>query len=491
MNTQSLAPAGDLYLQAGQLRNLLKPWQTPEFFWFGQMSEAEFAQGVVRAGQLKRLEERWTADPHFKAQAAVCLDQAMANYGLTLDPLDRLRLNQPPTGPANPTLRFAPGASDFRRLIQQRWRQVDQTVAAITQPHFKAWRERQITRCASQLKKSNQAGLVHAPVAFELSRGCSVGCWFCALSAPRLEDVFAYTPTNARLWRDTLKVVKDVIGPAAGGGACFWATDPLDNPDYEKFCGDFQAILGLFPQTTTAQPLKDPARTRALLQLSLEQRNPLNRFSILSLKMLDRLHVEFSAEELVLVDLVLQNKEGTGVIKVEAGRVRDRLKQSTIPNHHSMQGTTACLSGFLINMVERQVKLISPCPASDRWPQGYMVFDEDIFTTGRDLKRLLERMIAKHMPVTVNPDRLIRFRPDLSYQARPDGFHLSTPYARHKIGPEPYLSYLGALIRQGHKTAAELAQILEWSNIPSAQTYQTLNLLFRQGVLDEEPKLKQ
>jgi radical SAM family RiPP maturation amino acid epimerase len=307
------------------------------------------------------------------------------------------------------------------------------------------------------------------------------------MSAARLEDIFTYTPANARLWRSVLKVIKKIIGPAAGTGLCYWATDPLDNPDYEKFCCDFHAILGLFPQTTTAQPLKDPARTRALLQLSLDKGNPLNRFSILSLRMLDRLHAEFSAEELALVDLVLQNKEGTGVIKFEAGRVRDRLKQKSAPTNRLMPGTSACVSGFLINMVERRVKLISPCPASDRWPQGYLVFDEDVFTNGRDLKRLLERMIAEHMPLTVNPDRPVRFRPDLSYQARPDGFQLSTPYARHKIGPEPYLSYLGELIRQGHKTAAEIAQLLEWSNIPSTQTYQTLNLLFRQGVLDEEP----
>jgi hypothetical protein len=237
--------------------------------------------------------------------------------------------------------------------------------------------------------------------------------------------------------------------------------------------------------------LKDPARTRALLQLSLERGNPLNRFSILSLKMLDRLHAEFSAEELVLVDLVLQNKEGTGVLKIEAGRVRDRLKPNSLLNHRPLQGTTACLSGFLINMIERRVKLISPCPASARWPQGYMIFDEGVFINGRDLKQLLERMIAEHMSLTVKSDHPLRFRPDLSYEARPDGFHLSTPYARHKFGHDPYLAHLGQMIWQGNKTAVEIAQVLEWRAIPSTQTYQTLDLLLRQGVLDEGPVLKQ
>lgn len=485
MSGQSLNLVQNPYAQAGQLRNLLKQWPAPEFAWLDQLSEADFAQGIVRAGQLKRLEERWAADPDFKAQAAVGLDQALTKYGLTLDLFDRVGLTQPPTNPASSTLSLAPSAADFRLLLQQRWRQVGQTVTIWPHTPFKAWRERQIARCVGQLKKFNAEGLIHAPVAFELSRGCSVGCWFCAMSAARLEDIFSYTPANARLWRNVLKVIKKIIGPAAGTGLCYWATDPLDNPDYEKFCCDFHAILGLFPQTTTAQPLKDPVRTRALLQLSLDKGNPLNRFSILSLRMLDRLHAEFSAEELALVELVLQNKEGTGVIKFEAGRVRDRLKQNSAPTNRLTPGTSACVSGFLINMVERRVKLISPCPASDRWPQGYMIFDEGTFTNGHDLQLLLERMIAEHMPLTVKPDHPLRFRPDLSYEAHPDGFHLSTPYARHKFGRDPYLAQLGQMIWQGNKTAAEIAQVLEWCAIPPTQTFQTLDLLLRQGVLDE------
>lgn len=477
---------GAVSVQTRQLKNLLNTWSTPEFDWLDRLSEAEFARGVSRAAHLKRLEERWTADPAFKVQAAANLDQTLSDYHLTLDPLDRQSLSSS-SGPDS-----CPTAADFRRLLQQRWNQVDQTLNLMTEPRFKAWRERQIARCAGQLKKFNHQSLIHAPVAFELSQGCSVGCWFCAMSAGRLEAVWAYTPANACLWRDVLKVVGETLGPAAGAGACFWATDPLDNPDYEKFCCDFHAILGLFPQTTTAQPLKDPARTRALLQLSLDKGSPLNRFSILSLRMLDRLHAEFSAEELALVDLVLQNKEGTGVVKFEAGRVRDHLKLNNAPTNRLTPGTSACVSGFLINMVERRVKLITPYPASDRWPSGYAILAEAGFANAQELKALMETMIAAHMSPTPRPIEPVQFRPDLSYTPLPDraGFRLSTTCQSYTFGGDAAVVQVGEMIRGGDKTAAELEFLLEICGLPASQTRRWLQQLFEQGLL-AEPSLSQ
>ncbi len=484
MNGSCVMPAADFYTQTCQLRKLLARWVNSEADWFGRLSEDEFVQGVVRASHLKRLEERWTADPHFKTQAAICLDQALTDYGLTLDFVDRQNLippsaNCPDTGDQSPT------AADFRVLLHRRWFQVNQTVNDLTQPQFKAWRERQMARCDGQLKKYNAEGLIHAPIAFELSQGCSVGCWFCAVSAGRLKDVFRYTEDNAHLWCSVLEVIKEVIGPAAGTGLCYWATDPLDNPDYEKLCCDFHSILGMFPQTTTAQPLKDPTRTRALLQLSLDKMSPLNRFSILSLKMLDRLHAEFSAEELALVDLVLQNKEGTGVVKFEAGRVRDRLKLDKVPTNRLTSGTSACVSGFLINMIERRVKLISPCPASDDWPHGYMIFSEDVFTDVLQLKQVLERMIAEHMPLTLHDDDRLCFRSDLTVASLPehDGVRLSSAYQSQTFKGDAALAQLCVMIVDGDKTASELRFVLEICGIPEVQTNRLLLWLFERGLL--------
>ena len=80
MNGSCLMPAADFVAQTCQLRKLLERWVTSEADWFGRLSEDEFVQGVVRASHLKRLEERWTADPQFKTQAAICLDQALTDF---------------------------------------------------------------------------------------------------------------------------------------------------------------------------------------------------------------------------------------------------------------------------------------------------------------------------------------------------------------------------------------------------------------------------
>jgi len=284
--------------------------------------------------------------------------------------------------------------------------------------------------------------------------------------------------------------MQEILGFAAGAGFCYWATDPLDNPDYEKFCSDFHKILGVFPQTTTAQPLKDIERTKALLKLSRKKGCLINRFSILSLKILNQVHEKFSAEELLHVNLALQNQESEGG-KAHAGRSRERnLKKGQEDSELPDQGTIACVSGFLFNMVERSVKLISPCNASERWPLGYIVFDEGTFTDASDLKILLERMIDQHMPITVRPTDVVNFRSDLKYESLADGFKLSNRVKTFKFRLDPYLRDLGDIIHQGGKTAAEIADIFEARGVKTAYTYHYLNLMLKKAVLDDEPKSK-
>ena len=57
-----------------------------------------------------------------------------------------------------------------------------------------------------------------------------------------------------------------IVGDAAGRGLCYYATEPLDNPDYECFLVDFHAEFGRVPQTTTAAATRDIERTRRLLR---------------------------------------------------------------------------------------------------------------------------------------------------------------------------------------------------------------------------------
>lgn len=448
----------------------------------------------VSVSHIKRFREIWNADPAFRQQVFVEPYKAVVSYGLKVDPEEIRPLWDSEVAekpreeiPVSPQVKcfweFVENSKSSAELIKS-------AAASASAPHFKAWRKRQIARTTSQFKKLAQDAIVHAPVCFELSKGCSVGCWFCGVSAPRLGDIFLYNQENAKLWHEVLQLMKEILGPAAGTGFCYWASDPLDNPDYEKFCSNFHEVLGMFPQTTTAQSMKDPARTRALLKLSREKGCLLNRFSILSLNILNQVHQEFSAEELTFVKLVLQNKE-SDQIKANAGRARERnLKKGEEDSDFPEQGTIACVTGFLFNMVDRSVKLISPCNANDRWPLGYIVYDEGNFSGADDLKILLERMISDNMPLAVRPNDLMNFRRDLKYESLNDGFQLSTKFKTFKFCHEPYLRELGEVIHKGDKTAEEIAEMFDTRGVSPAYTFHNFTLLLEKGVLDDEPKPK-
>lgn len=449
------------------------------------------AEELIRStSHIKRFVERWQADPNFQEQMVLNPSKTVSHYGLNIDPEEIEPLWDRGDGEK---LDEAASVSESVKRWEEALKfdpvqSIKAVMTIVKDPRYHAWRGRQIARTASQFLPSFQGQIAHAPVCFELSKGCSGGCWFCGISAPRLNDIFYYTPENAKLWRNVLEVIKEMLGPVAGAGFCYWATDPMDNPDYEKLCCDFHDILGIFPQTTTALPLKNVERTRSLLKLSREKGCSLNRFSILSLKMLERVHETFSADELAFVKLVLQNKESK-IPKANAGRSRKR-QQGRDENGLPEQGTIACVTGFLFNMVERSVKLISPCNADERWSLGYIVYDEGTFSNADDLKVLLERIISNQMPLSIQSNDVVQFRRDLQYERLFDGFRLSTRIKKFNFRNDPYFRELGEVIHQGDKTVEAIISLFESFGVSSARTFDTLNLMFERGILDDEPEPK-
>jgi len=451
---------------------------------------AQRTQQLSHIARLKRFLETGRANPSFKQQVQENLAQTIADYQLNIAPEELTLLSaqginylQSEEVIASETL------NDYREFFQEQLRwcyELINLAHASSNPKFKAWRLRQIARANSELGASDPP-VLHAPVSFELSKGCSVGCWFCGVSAPKLSDIFFYTEENASLWRDVLVLLKDLIGPSVGAGFCYCASDPLDNPDYEKLCRDFHDILGVFPQTTTAQPLKNPDRTRTLLQLSQELGCLVNRFSIISLKTLEQLYAEFTPEELAGVQLVLQNPE-TGKTKSFSGRARRKApKQAELEDDFA--GSTACVTGFLFNMVDRSVKLISPCNADNRWANGYRIYQEGTFTNVQDLKTLLESMIESQMSLELKESEIIRFRRDLEYQPLDDGFQISSRFTAHKLRNKPHLKQLGELINQGSYTTEDIIKVFVNQGLEAHKIKQSLSLLFNHGIIDDEPQL--
>jgi radical SAM family RiPP maturation amino acid epimerase len=298
-------------------------------------------------------------------------------------------------------------------------------------PSYDAWRQRQITRVELDVGITS-IGIVHAPVAFELSGGCTVGCWFCGVSAERFKGHFRLADGGADEWRRLLVSIQSVIGQALGNGFLYWATDPLDNPDYLEFLEIFHEVTGNYPQTTTAIPLRDVALTRRVLELW--RRDPCfpNRFSVLNNKLLLQIHKEFTPEELLGTELVLQNDGNANATKVSAGRALGSGKTDAVVSANRAKftmnpGTIACVSGFLINIFDRTVKLISPCSATPAYPKGYVVFAEEKYDDPDSLRMIMEGMVANRMKERLTGNMSIRLSANFLHEDDAEQICVRTP----------------------------------------------------------------
>jgi radical SAM family RiPP maturation amino acid epimerase len=466
--------------------------------------------GLVAIAKAKRVLEWYGSSERFRQLLQTDPQQAMREFPIDMNP-EPLRALWDPLydGPIDPLV------AEYRAFVIAKinWRGEVKEECSPTDPRFRTWRKRQIARNLVE-NGGYDDYIIHTPVAIELTDGCSVGCWFCGVGATKMMESWPYTEENAELWRGVLSVLRDAIGPASKWGFCYWATDPLDNPDYEHFVTDFSDVIGMFPQTTTAQGHKDPPRIRRLLKLSEARGCRVNRFSVLTEPLLRQIHAEYSAEEMLNVEIVAQMAGGT-TPKAAAGAFRllakDKKRVTEIEEkklekftdtHRQIAakkdlkmtfatppqpGTIACVSGFLLNMVKRSVKLISPCRANDRWPLGYIVFDEATFDTAEELREHMDAMMETYMPLTLTAGDPVRLHPELTYERVADGFHLaSRMHAFGLIRPDmaPYLHAIGDHIASGQKTAGQIAlSALFEHGIPEVNTLGTLAVLLENGVL--------
>jgi len=351
--------------------------------------------------------------------------------------------------------------------------------------NYRAWRRRQQERTKSQFQQQHDQKISHILYAFELAKGCSGNCPFCALDAPPLQKIYYHTEQNARLWREILQISKDIFGKAAIATACYWATEPFDNPDYEKFCIDFAEVHGCFPQTTTVKHLEDIERTRRFLKISEEYGGrKSHRFSIISLPMLRKLFQEFSPDELLPIQLVLNNKESRNLYS-DSGRARKMAAQPKLKNKLLMSSTSACVTGFLVNMPDKTIELTTPCPATDELPYGYVVYEAASFATAAEFGEIIRTMIEKYMPLCSPPDKRLRFRPDLEFKALDDGFQVFTKFMTRTFKNDPILKELGEMISKGTYTLEKIEEMFEWYFLPTGYLADAMQKIFDAGVLDE------
>lgn len=348
-------------------------------------------------------------------------------------------------------------------------------------PNFDAWRNRQMARCDNEVGDTKSV-IIHSLLALELSSGCSVGCWFCGLKSSSFDGYYKATPKNLCIWKDILSTFKNILGDGVQTGFCYWGTEPTDNPDYLKLIQAYSDVIGVLPQTTTAQPTKDIEWTRKLIQLYDFKRFVPARFSVLSQKVLTRIHKEFTARELLLVDLIQQHQDAV-TIKANAGRFMEQDQVSPDGDEAETTGTIACVSGFLVNMKKQSIELVSPCRASKRWPTGYRVHKRGRFASAKDISDFIQDASCELMPAYLTENRIIRFRSDLKFESLDNGFCLKNECSTVRFCGD-FHKLLGEMAAKGSFSTGDIMSALS-QEADFFSVTRALQLLYEKGLLDD------
>ncbi|MDR1966349.1 MAG: radical SAM family RiPP maturation amino acid epimerase [Synergistaceae bacterium] len=356
-------------------------------------------------------------------------------------------------------------------------------------PPLDAWRWRQILAARSELGYFGHA-IDYPILAFELGDGCSVGCWFCAFATQKLKRNLDYE-TEGDFFRDVASACVSLFGAREAAMALlYYGTEPHDNPHYLDFIKDYKKITGYATCTSTAVPL-DTEWLRSLIRFYREERQPWPRLSVLTKDMMYKIHDLYTPDELRDVELLMQMREhkrgkvSGGRILAEHKGMREReagaYLDGVVP-----QGTIACVSGFLVNMARRDIRVVSPCYTSEKWKYGYRVFDQAEFKDARDFPDVVRGLIARNMPTAPPRNAKARFRDDLVYKPTEDGFDLISPNQVHHFTGRNLHSALGGLVARGDLTYDGLDdELASTDGVNPLLAGMAVKSLFDGGFMDE------
>lgn len=451
------------------------------YSWLGALSPAD--RRLI--GAAKQAAEWLMADASLRRLARTApdeLDAAFAARGIAIGP-DAVRPLWDPDG-ATASDHAHPAMAGYDRWQREMaaHRAAIRRLGGTATPAFGAWRRRMVARAQGSLAPQVERQIVHAAAAFELASGCSVGCGFCALGAGRLSAVASYDGPTARLWGGMLAALDHAVGPAAATAFAYWATDPFDTPDYPAFVGAFADRFGHLPPTTTARGTDDVDLTRRLIGQLRERGGGPFRISILTTKQLRRLHAAIPLEDLPFVATAIQTR-GAATYRIVAGRMIER-GAGLADDAPGGEGTIACITGFLVNLPERRVRLVSPCVADRRRPNGYRIHDERSFGDAADFADALTGMVAAAMPMTLAGGAPAQLRPGLVPDAA-DALLLRDRHAHYRLADTPLMRALVPLLVRGGTCAGVEGVLVAGGHFPFA-VKTTLQELFDHGLLADE-----
>jgi len=400
-----------------------------------------YHQSLSQSPSLKRFFERWIADPKFRENLLKSPEETLERYHIDVD-IEKIRyiIDDMPALIHDDVKKLWEVAAKKQELVTSFY--LEENVPS--DPGMLAWRKRQINRQRLDLGSYFTDTNIHSSLTVELSQGCSVGCWFCALSPESFKEYYDHDIYKEE-WQGFIKYMNSFLGNAFKTTFLYWATEPLDNPFYEQFCIDIYNECGVFPPTTTAVAHKQVERIKDFITLSAGYDCWQNRFSITALGLLSKVHKAYSSEELAEIECITLNKKSSYAFG-NAGEFRERAKKdpsllkeqdekirtaywhSTNPGYAESEdyanGSICCVTGFLVNMVSKRIQLISPITASDEWPMGYIIFAEANFSSNSELEEIIKKWGNEFFIEKLEQENIIQFHPHLSIEETDDNIAL-------------------------------------------------------------------
>ncbi|CAM1343365.1 radical SAM family RiPP maturation amino acid epimerase [Tenacibaculum amylolyticum] len=466
-----------------------------------------FHASMRKYARLKRFFERFSADPDFMNNLKLNFNETLEKNHIKIDREDVRYLFEKENSETPEAV------IKMWNIVQNKQRWVEQFYLNDCLPSkasMLSWRKRQIERQRYDLGPFFTNTNIHSSLAVELSQGCSVGCWFCALSPDSLKNNYSHE-TNQEEWIRFIQIMNSFLGNAIKSTFLYWATEPFDNPYYEKFCIDLYNETGVFPPTTTAVAHKDIDRIKQFLKLSSDYGTWLNRFSLTSLGIMRKVHKNYTEEELAEVECLPLNKKANYAYG-NSGNFRERTKADpnllaeqdeklrTAPWHHKdsdynssedyANGSICCVSGFLVNMVSRKIQLISPTTATDEWPLGYIIFDEAKFENIEELQIILNSWEERFFKSEMDLDDFVAFYPWIHTRFTENEVILKGRFNQKKQFSridDPVITKLIELITNTKSSFKEIqAHALEQFDISLIDSKKAINTLFSYGFISEK-----
>lgn len=462
-----------------------------------QMPKEELARINKLVADTKRFGELLVALPEAKDEFVKDPKGFLAKYKLDVDPKEMEFIYFDEHDQEKIKILKAPNCLDLMSESFFRYRQfifnklqvkdyLQQVGCAPKNERMNKWRERQKNRCEGDLGGVNGA-FVHTVITYELATGCSVGCEFCGLGAKKLTKLFRATDENVKLFREVLKVCHEELGEAASKGVLYFATEPLDNPDYEIFEDAYYDEFKFIPQITTAVADRNIERTRALVNELKTKSGFIHRFTLRSLDMARKIFESFTPEELIQVEVIVQYPEAPGFMPYTVvGNASKDVDKKDI--REGDPGTICCVDGFKVSFSDKTLTLFTPCHMSEKNPNGIAIVDTVSFEDAEDFRAKMLYLIDKYMVLELPSDEPLRLYNYFEKRDTDEGECLVSVNGGETLYLDklnkPYIKEIVELLLEGKYSRREIAKIVyKDTGINPEMVFYYLNEFWKKGFI--------